>query len=118
MTEWFSPQEAGRLGGLLGAVVGGVGGGVLGPMIGLLAPRGKCKALVLALQVGFAAVGAALLAAGLYALAVGQPAHVYGPLVLVGLIGAVVIGGLLPVTLYAYRLGERRRLAAEEFRRS
>ncbi|MFN0133522.1 MAG: hypothetical protein ACKVW3_13470 [Phycisphaerales bacterium] len=117
MTEWFTFQEANMFGALAGSIFGGVGGGGMGVLIGICAPRGKFKRLVLGLQVGWLICGVVCLAAGIYAAIEGQPSHVIRPFVLVGAIMAGVMGGLLPVTLRAYRQAEQRRLAVEELRR-
>jgi uncharacterized membrane protein len=116
-SPWWSEQAAGWFGAVLGSAAGLVGA-LLGVALGLLAPRGKGKTAVLALQIGGGAVGAALLAAGLAALALGQPYHVWYPLLLVGVITDAVLLGLLPVTFGAYRAAEARRLAASHLRRS
>ncbi|MBL9032378.1 MAG: hypothetical protein JNM80_11830 [Phycisphaerae bacterium] len=117
MIEWFTPQEANMFGALAGGVLGGVGGGGTGALIGVCAPRGRLKRLVIGLQIGWVVCGLACLGAGLVALIVGQPAHVIQPFVLVGGILTAVMGGLLPVTLKTYRQAEMRRLAVEELRR-
>ncbi|MBM4107268.1 MAG: hypothetical protein FJ255_00380 [Phycisphaerae bacterium] len=117
MTPWWDPQTAGLIGGIAGGIAGVVGG-TLGAAIGALAPKGKCKGPILGAQVGFTGLGAATLASGVVAVVTGQPYHVYYPLLLVGFIATAVMGGLLPVTLARYRQAERRRLDAEELRRT
>jgi hypothetical protein len=117
MTEWWTSQEAGLIGGIGGSAIG-VFGGILGATIGLLAPRGIARPLVLGAQIAMAALGVVLLGAGVYAAATGQPYHVYYPLLLGGLLAAGLMGGLLPVTIGAYARAERNRLSAAEFRRS
>lgn len=117
MTEWFTPQEANMFGALAGSILGGVGGGGTGALIGVCAPRGKFKRLVLGFQIGWVLCGLACLGTGIVAMIVGQPGHVIQPFVLVGGILTAVMGSLLPVTLKVYRQAEMRRLAVEELRR-
>lgn len=116
MSDWWDPQSSGMIGGLLGAAAG-VFGGLLGAAIGVLAPRGKCKRLIIGAQVSAVAVGVAALVAGVAAVVMGQPYHVYYPLLLAGFILTVVMGAMLPVTLKRYRQADQRRLNAEELRR-
>lgn len=117
MTEWFTPQQGNMIGAIAGAVFGGIGGGVTGPLIGVLAPRGRAKLLVLGLMLFWIALGVGLLGAAGYALIDGQPRHVWFPFALVGLVTTAVMGGLFPVARQRYRQAELRRLEAEELRR-
>lgn len=117
MNEWWDAQTGSMLGGLMGAV-GGTLGGLMGAAIGILAPRGRCRRLLIGCQVALTLAGLGLLIAGIVALVVGQPRHVSFPLLLVGAILAAVLGGLMPVTLMRYRQAEQRRLDAEELRRA
>lgn len=113
-TPWF--DDPNRFGALFGAIVGGGGGalgGILGALAGLLAPRGKAKRMVIGGFVLFVSVGVIFLAAGLYALASGQPYSIFYPLLLCGAIFCFVLGGLLPVVLKRYREAERRLSASE-----
>lgn len=116
-SPWWSLQTGNMLGAILGSCVGLLGA-VLGVALPLCAPRGKGRLALLALQIGGGGLGIAVLAAGLAALALGQPYHVWYPLLLSGLLGAGVLLGLLPVTLAVYRAAEQRRLAASELRRA
>lgn len=117
MTEWFTPQQGNMIGAIGGAVFGGIGGGVTGPLIGALAPRGRAKPLVIGLMVFWIVLGVIALGAGVYAIIDEQPRHVWGPLMLIGSITTLVMGGLLPVALHRYRQADQRRLEAEELRR-
>ncbi len=117
MTEWWSAQVAGMIGGIGG---GGLGSlcGLLGALAGWLAPQGKGKALVLG---GFGLmilIGVASLCVGIVALTLGQPYHVWYPLCLIGFILSLVPGILLPVIRMRYRQAEARRLEAEQLRRA
>ncbi|HVS11046.1 MAG TPA: hypothetical protein VMS76_14345 [Planctomycetota bacterium] len=113
---WWSASSAGWI----GAIGGGLGAlvGVYGALAGTLAPRGKARALALGLHTSFLVVGGLALAAGLAALLLGQPYHVWYPLLLGGGIATAVLGGLLPVVRMRYVEAERRRLAASELRRA
>lgn len=117
MTEWWAFQDSVLInsigGGLLGAA-----GGLLGAAAGVLAPRGRCKALVLGAFGVMVTLGVCAMGAGVIALVGGQPHHVWYPLLLLGGIMSVVLGGLLPVVAVRYRQAEARRMDAEELRRS
>lgn len=116
MTEWWSGQTAAYIGGLGG---GGLGTlcGLLGALAGWLAPRGRCQPLVLGGFGALAIVGVASLVTGLLAWCLGQPYHVWYPLVLTGVLLAVVPGALLPVLRSRYRQAEARRFEAAQLRR-
>jgi multidrug transporter EmrE-like cation transporter len=88
----------------------GVFGGLWGSLVGVLAPHGKARPFVLGLGWLFLGVSLVLLAAGLTALASGQPYGVWYGLGLPGLLGTVVIAPLLLVVRKRYeQAGERRR---------
>jgi hypothetical protein len=107
---WFDPiQYAWIPGTALGAL-----GAIFGTLGGILGPRGKAKRLVFGF-IGFAlAYSAAMLVAGLVALAVGQPYGVWYGLLLPGVLGLVVFGANTPVVVYAYRMAEKRRMEAQD----
>lgn len=111
---WFT--NYGLAGALLG---GGIGmlGAFFGCAFGVLGPRGRARALVVGTNwVGLVA-GVALLAAGVTALAGGQPYGVWYPLLLSGGLLGLLMGTMVPVVRLVYRQAEHRRLEAEEFRR-
>lgn len=116
--EWWTNQQAGLVGGLLGAGVGGIllgaiGGGVCGPLAG----KGIGKSFVIAYAWFVAVLGVVILAAGIYALAVGQPFHVWFWLFHPGMLATLLgIGGVF-LFRKIYARHEQRRLAAEELRR-
>jgi len=106
---WFGPMWAWLPGTLLGII-----GGTLGGLAGWLAPRGKAKGLILGsfgLLIGICAV---LLIAGVVALLVGQPYHVWYGLGLTGVIGVLVFGLNTPQILRRYRQAEVRRMTAQD----
>lgn len=117
MNPWWSSETAVWFG-IIGGGVGGPLIGSLGAAMGILAPRGKCKGFIVGTQSAFAGIGALLLLGGIVAVIAGQPYHVYYPALITGFVAAAVMGGLLPVTLARYRQAEKRKLDAEEFRRT
>ena len=116
MVEWWNAQTAGLLGGGIGAVCGLLGA-VGGTLMGVLAPRGKAKALVMGIVAAMAILGVGGLIVGITALSIGQPYHVWYPLALVGFILATLGAVLTFVARNVYRAAERRKLDAEQIRR-
>lgn len=80
--------------------------------------RGERKPLVRSLYAVEGVVGLVLLAAGLYALASGQPRYVWFATGFTGLMFAAVCLPMFFTVDSAYRKAEERRLAAELLRRS
>jgi hypothetical protein len=117
MEPWWTSVQAGWIGGIGGSVLG-LFGAALGTIGGICAPRGKCKGLVHVLIMLPLVAGLAALIVGLAALGLGQPYHVWYPLLIFGIVGTAVMGGLLPVFRARYREADQRRLEAEELRRS
>ncbi|MEM9373188.1 MAG: hypothetical protein AAGA55_06045 [Planctomycetota bacterium] len=116
--DWWTPSQAGLIGGLLGGVGGGVligaiGGGVCGPLAG----RGIARGFVLTYAASIAIVCVGILIAGFYAVIVGQPWHVWFPLVQIGVLGTLFGVGGRVMFARVYAKHEQRILAAEEFRR-
>jgi hypothetical protein len=93
-------------------------GAVFGILASRLVPRGEGKTLVVSLMVCMITAGVIALAAGVAALLLKQPYHVWYPLLLGGGICAMVFGGNLPMILMRYKQAEARRLDAESMRRS
>jgi hypothetical protein len=111
---WF--ENYGLVGGLAGAGVG-VMGAAYGSTVGVLAPRGKGRAAVFAMHWTFLALGVLMLAAGITALATGQPYGVWYALLLPGALVTILMLVFLPIVRVRYQQAEHRRLEAEEFRR-
>ena len=86
-------------------------------LVGVLAPRGKGRAFVMALHWSALALGAVFIVAGITAVVGGQPYGVWYALLLPGLLMVVLMGTMTPVIRLRYRQAEHRRLQAEEFRR-
>jgi len=64
------------------------------------------------------AIGLVCLTAGIVALVLRQPYHVWYPLLLGGFILSFCCGGLTPVLMLRYRQAEARRMQAQDLRRS
>jgi Flp pilus assembly protein TadB len=107
---WFDPNLYAWI---PGAALG-ILGGVYGTLVGMLAPQGKARGLVLGLHGLILVASVVLLVAGIVALAAGQPYGVWYGLGLAGLLGVVIFGTLLPVVLNAYRMAERRKMSAQD----
>lgn len=116
MNEWWSAEHAAWIGAIGGSAVGIVGG-VFGMLIGVCAPRGAARGLVLTGHLALVGLGAAVLLTGIAAIVLGQPRHVWYPLLLGGGILTVVLGSLIPAVRARYRQAEARRLDAEAIRR-
>jgi hypothetical protein len=114
MDPWWTEQQAALVGGIGGSIVGMVGG-LVGALAALV-DRGKYKRLVIGVF-GLAIAGSGIvLIAGLSALALHQPQHVWYPLVLFGC--SVFLFGLFAVMYRRrYRQVEVRHWEAEEIRR-
>lgn len=116
MTPWFDQQMAGMVGGLLGAGVGTIFGGIGGGVGGPLAALGKARGFVLGIFYLGVLLGIGLIGVAVVAAVTGQPWWVWTSFLLPGVIGAGVMGGLLPVIKARYRQAEQRRLDAQSFR--
>jgi len=119
MTQpWFDPIHFGALyGGLGGGILGGLGG-VLGAATGVLAPKGKGRSFILGAFTVMMVIGVGNLVVGLFALFEGQPYGIWYPLVLIGGILTIVLGGLRPVVRKRYEQFEERKIEAAAFRRA
>jgi hypothetical protein len=111
MTEpWFNPNAYAWIPGTLL----GVAGGLEGTLVGMFAPRGKLKSLVLGVHFAIMAICAVLLVAGVVALLAGQPYGVWYGLGLPGLLGLVIVGSLTPLVRRRYAEAELRKSMAED----
>jgi hypothetical protein len=92
----------------------GVLAGLWGSLLGVLAPRGKAKSLLLG-SLGFMlAASAVCLILGVLALVYHQPYGVWYGLILPGFIGLVVLGSLTPVAIMSYRQADLRKMQARD----
>lgn len=103
--QWFSDRNAGLFGGIAGALVG-----VWGALIGILSARGQARHFVLGSANALFVIGIASLAAGGFALAIGQPYAVYYPLLLIGIILVVVMGKMRGSLSARYEQLELKRM--------
>ena len=107
--QWWDGRTAGLIGGGLGALLG-----LLGAVIGCLASLGRGQGFVLAALRVMLVLGLASLAAGIVAVVQTQPYAVYYPLLLLGVLCAVLPLGLLRVVRRRYQELELRQMAAED----
>ncbi len=91
--QWWTTRHAGLVGGAVGLLLG-----TLGALAGVLAARRRAPRLLAAIPVTMGIAGLAALAAGLVAVAMGQPWAVYYPLLLGGGI-ATALAVVLRATL-------------------
>lgn len=104
---WWSTRQS--------AIVGGIGGslfGCFGALIGGLAGSGKARRFVLATTRLFTAFGVLLTIAGIIAVLCKQPYAVWWPLILLGVISALVCGANLNPIKKRYENLEIRRMAS------
>ncbi len=113
--EWWS-QQTGILIGSLGGAGVGVIGGLYGSLVGVFAPRGRLRGPLLGFHLALIVCGAIALIAGIVAVLMGQPYHVFYPLLLGGGIDTLVMGALYPVVRLRYRQAESRRMEARLLR--
>jgi hypothetical protein len=106
---WWGPRTAGLVGGALGGMMG-----CLGALIGILAQRGKARALVLGLARLMMAFGVASLVAAIVAVFRRQPYEVVYPLFLIGTLALTVPGFALPTLRRRYEEMELRRMQAQD----
>lgn len=92
----------------------GVLGGLWGSLVGILAPRGKAKALALGSLGLMLAACAICLILGVLALIKHQPYGVWYGLILPGFLGLVLFPSLTPVVLMRYREAENRKMQARD----
>jgi len=108
--SWFDPNAYAWIGGTFI----GVAGGLIGSLVGVMAPKGKCKKLVLSLHFAVIAISLGFLVFGIVAIMQKQPYGVWYGLMLPGVIGTIVLGSLTPMIFSRYRQAEiRKSLAAD-----
>lgn len=117
MSPWWTELTGTYIGAFGGAGLGTLGG-IYGAVAGTLAQRGRARRVVLGVHVAILATGLVALAAGIVAVSMGQPYHVFYPLLLIGVVISAVMGSLWPAMRRRYMDAERRHLEAEEIRRT
>ena len=105
--SWWSPRQAGLIGGIGGSVIG-----CFGALLGLLASKGNARNFVLTTMKTFIALGILLTLAGFVAVVSKQPYAVWYPLLLLGVILTLVISLNLPAIQRRYDELEIRRMAS------
>lgn len=104
---WWPEALAGVLGGSVGGTLG-----IVGAVFGICAGLGVARRFVVGLALAMIVFGAGVLLAGIAAVAGGQPYHVYYPLLLIGIITAVVFGCNYPFIKRRYEQQELQRISA------
>lgn len=107
---WFDP---GRWAWLPGTLLGSLCG-VWGALLGVLAPRGKARGLVLGVGWTFLGIAMVLLVAGVVALWSGQPYGIWYGLGFPGLLVGGLMTMFLPMARLRYREAEERRMQARD----
>ena len=111
MTPWFDPiWYAWIPGTVLGSAVG-----LWGAAVGCLAPYGRARGAVYGALVVLLAASFTLFAAGIYALAAGQPYGVWYGLGFPGLLCLFILIPLTFVVRQRYRQADERRMQAQDF---
>ncbi|MCP4785942.1 MAG: hypothetical protein GY903_27800 [Fuerstiella sp.] len=115
--EWSSATaaEGAWWGNRTGALIGGILGplsGIMGAVVGILCGLGRGKTVCLSICWTAVVFGVVCLVAGIAALFQSQPYVVYYPLLLVGFIATVVMGGVLPTVRKRFSDAELGRMEA------
>ena len=114
MDPWWTSQTAGYLGAGIG-----IAGGVFGTMVGVAGSRlrtPKQFAALRAFMLACAGLGAIAFALGAVGLALGQPYHVWYPLLLFGGMFVVLTLVILPQLRKRLRAWDQRRMQGAELR--
>lgn len=104
---WWGVRFSGFFGGIGGALVG-----IVCAVVGCLCGLGRARRFAFGIIHAMFAVSGLLLAFGVVAVVVGQPFHVFFPLLLLGAIPGLVFGVNLRTIRRAYEQRELRRMAA------
>lgn len=104
---WWPVTWSGWIGGGAGAFFGCFGG-----LLGMLSQKGRARGFVVTSSYVLIAIGTVCLIAGIIALALSQPYHVFYPLLLLGVILTTVMLGTRKQMHASYQAAEERRMAA------
>ncbi len=104
---WWNNREAGWYGGMAGGLIG-----IIGAIIGTLCSLGRGRLIAVGLGWLVLVTGVASLAVGAVAVASGQPYAVYYPLLLIGAIATLVMGGNMRTIGKRFAEAELRRMEA------
>lgn len=105
--QWWPPEQTGIIGAVAGTTLG-----LAGALVGILAVRGRNSRTVTTILRVVLVVGAVIVLAGFAALVIGQPGHVWAPLLVIGGVAAVVAGTLIPVISKRLAEAELHRIHA------
>lgn len=114
---WWSAQDSGMIGGIAGAAVG-LWGAIFGITAGVLVPKGKGRTAVRIMMYPMVVFALAAVGVSIFALVKDQPRSVWYPLMLLGGIVLIQLARLIPCLELTLRKVERKKLEAEELRRS
>jgi hypothetical protein len=95
---WWTGETAGWIGAIGGSLLG-IAGALIGGLGSLFVYRGKGKRTVLGLMCFLVAACIGVFTLGIVALVLGQPYAVWYPCLLLGLVGTIVPGCLIPLIL-------------------
>ena len=113
MEAWFNEQTAGMIGGIFGTFFGVFGGGILGGMSYWFIQKGL-KKLYFSLYSFQLILGLAMLLAGIAAIILKQPYHVWYPLVLSGVLVFGIMGPLYFTIKKRFTDAELNKLQAKD----
>lgn len=116
-TPWWTDRTAGMIGGFAGSAIG-IWGAMFGIAAGMMVPRGKGRTAVRILMYPMLVLAIAALVVAVVALTKDQPRSVWYPLMLLGGIVLIQLAWLIPFLEVTLRRVERKKLEAEELRRS
>ena len=116
-TPWWSSRTSGMIGCLAGAAIG-IWGAMFGITAGVMVPKGKGRTAVRILMYPMLVLAVAALVVAVVALTKYQPRGVWYPLMLLGGIVLLQLAWLIPFLELTLRKVEKKKLEAEELRRS
>lgn len=116
-TPWWSERTSGMIGGLAGSAIG-IWGAMFGIAAGIMVPKGKGRTAVRILMYPMLVLAIATLVVAVVALTRDQPRSVWYPLLLLGGIVLLQLAWLIPFLEVTLRKVEKKKLEAEELRRS
>jgi hypothetical protein len=114
---WWSDQTSGMIGGIAGSALG-LWGAMFGITAGILVPKGKGRTAVRILMYPMLVVAIAAVLVAVVALTRDQPRGVWYPLILLGGIVLIQLAWMIPLLELTLRKVEKKKLEAEELRRS
>ena len=107
--QWWGGPEAGWYGGIFGSLIG-----IFGGLIGTLCALGKARTMTMVALYFALGMGVLCLIAGVVAVVMGQPYHVYYPMLLFGLVMVFSLGFNLRGISRHFNEVEMRRMNAAD----